>query len=513
MPATTTPLSYVAAALELFDGYGDADAVSGGGRMLGYRDVAALVRRLAGELQHRGVRPGTGVLVYAGNTVELPALQLALHLIGARTMWIAPIAGRTEIAQFARLSEPDVYLYDAIGKAGPGGDLAGRLGVPVLCLGPGGAGPDILDQPLREFVPPDDYAEPATCLQTSGTTGVPKLVHHRQAFYEQILTLAAAFVAEGFPQLRHLSHSPMAFASGQMTSLFNLFTGGVLFLEDTFDAGNALAIIGRERISSTYVSPPLLYQLLDHPALAETDTSAMFMLNVGAGPAAPSRLRQAIERFGPCLRIIYGLSEVIVVTAQPGLTEDPAHPERLRSSGLPYGDVRVEIRDADGDRLPAGRTGEIWASSRLSFAGYWGRPELTAATIVDGWVRTGDLGFVDEDGYLFVVDRIADTIVTGKSNWNVYTRPIEDLLIAQDGVRSAAVIGVPDEQYGEVPWAYVVPYAPAAPPSTQVLCDTIDAEFDDMWVPRGIEFVDDLPLTIAGKVDKQALRARHPGAR
>lgn len=513
MPAQIRTRSYVAAALELFEGYGDAPAISGGGRVLSYRDVAGLVIRLAGELQHRGVRPGDGVLVYAGNTAELPALQLALHLAGARSMWIAPIAGRTEIAQFARLAEPDFYLYDAVGKTGPGGDLAGQLDVPVLCLGPGGHGPDILDQPPRAFEPPEVHTEPATCLQTSGTTGVPKLVHHRQAFYEQILTLAAAFVAEGFPQLRHLSHSPMAFASGQMTSLFNLFTGGVLFLEEAFDAGNALAIIGRERISSTYVSPPLLYQLLDHPALATTDTSAMFMLNVGAGPAAPSRLRQAIERFGPCLRIVYGLSEVIVVTAQPGLTGDPEHPERLRSSGLPYGDVRVEIRDAERNPVPAGRTGEIWASSRLNFAGYWGQPELTAATIVDGWVRTGDLGFVDDDGYLYVVDRIADTIVTGRSNWNVYTRPIEDLLIAQDGVRAAAVIGVPDDEYGEVPWAYVVPYDSASPPDAGELAATIEREYDDMWRPRGVEFVAELPLTIAGKIDKQALRAGHPGAR
>ncbi|ONI68785.1 AMP-dependent synthetase [Kribbella sp. ALI-6-A] len=502
--------SYVKTALGLFAGYGDAPAIVAGDRRLSYAELRAQVLDLAATLQERGVGPGTGVLVLAGNTLELPALQLALHLVGARSMWIAPIAGRREIEAFARLSQPDVFVYDATSKAVLGERLAVQLGVPVHCLGPGGLGPDLLRPPSGTFTPEHSEVEPATCLQTSGTTGEPKLVHHRQAFYEQILTLAADYLAAGLPVLRHLSHSPMAFASGQITSFFNLFQGGVLFVENQWDAGRALATIERERINSTYVSPPLLYQLLDHPDLATTDVSSMFMLNVGAGPAAPSRLRQAIARFGPVLRIVYGLSEVIVVTAQPGLTEDPEHPERLRSSGTPYGDVRVEIRDADGQPLPAGETGEIYATSKLRFAGYWGRPDLTERTIVDGWVRTGDLGYLDSDGFLYVVDRVQDTIVTGASNWNVYCRPIEDLLQAQPGVRAAAVIGVPDEEFGEVPHAYVVRYAAAAVEAAELQA-VVRGEFNDMWVPRTVEFLDELPLTSAHKVDKVALRARHAG--
>jgi fatty-acyl-CoA synthase len=502
--------SYVVTALSLFASYGDRPAIVAGDRRLSYTELRAQVLDLAATLQDRGVGPGTGVLMLAGNSLELPALQLALHLVGARSMWIAPIAGRREIEAFARLSAPDVFVYDATTKAVLGERLAVQLGVPVHCLGAGGLGPDLLrPRPAGSpaFTAEYDDAEPATCLQTSGTTGEPKLVHHRQAFYEQILTLAADYLAAGLPVLRHLSHSPMAFASGQITSFFNLFQGGVLYVEDQWDAGRALATIQRERINSTYVSPPLLYQLLDHPDLATTDVSSMFMLNVGAGPAAPSRLRQAIARFGPVLRIVYGLSEVIVVTAQPGLTEDPEHPERLRSSGAPYGDVRVEIRGASGRVLPAGETGEIYATSKLRFAGYWGRPDLTERAIVDGWVRTGDLGYLDADGYLYVVDRVQDTIVTGASNWNVYCRPIEDLLAAQPGVRAAAVIGVPDEEFGEVPHAYVVLYGGASVDAAELQA-VIRDEFNDMWVPRAIDWLDELPLTSAHKVDKVALRAR-----
>jgi acyl-CoA synthetase (AMP-forming)/AMP-acid ligase II len=499
--------SYVVAALRLFAQYGEAEAIVAGGRRLTFAELRAQVLELAATLQDRGVGPGTGVLVLAGNTLELPALQLALHLVGARTMWIAPIAGRREIEAFARLSEADVFVYDARTKAVVGERLAVSLAVPVHCLGQGGLGPDLLvPTPGVTFQPEYGELTPATCLQTSGTTGEPKLVHHRQAFYEQILTLAADYLAAGLPVLRHLSHSPMAFASGQITSFFNLFMGGVLFLEDDWDAGRALATIERERINSTYVSPPLLYQLLDHPDLPATDVSSLFMLNVGAGPAAPSRLRQAIKSFGPVLRIVYGLSEVIVVTAQPGLTEDPEHPERLRSSGTPYGDVRVEIRDSAGAPVPPGQTGEIYATSRLRFAGYWGRPDLTERAIVDDWVRTGDLGYLDSDGYLYVVDRVQDTIVTGASNWNVYCRPIEDLLQSHPGVRAAAVIGVPDEAFGEVPHAYVVRYDGAVVTAGE-LQKLVRDEFNEMWTPRGIDFLAELPLTSAHKVDKVALRA------
>jgi fatty-acyl-CoA synthase len=500
--------SYVVTALGLFARYGETEAIVAGGQRLTFAQLRAQVLDLAATLQDRGVGPDTGVLVLAGNTLELPALQLALHLVGARTMWIAPIAGRREIEAFARLSEADVFVYDARTKAVVGERLAVSLGVPVHCLGEGGLGPDLLAPATATFQPEYGDLTPATCLQTSGTTGEPKLVHHRQAFYEQILTLAADYLAAGLPVLRHLSHSPMAFASGQITSFFNLFMGGVLFLEDEWDAGRALATIERERINSTYVSPPLLYQLLDHPDLPTTDVSSLFMLNVGAGPAAPSRLRQAIARFGPVLRIVYGLSEVIVVTAQPGLTEDPAHPERLRSSGAPYGDVRVEIRDADGRTVPPGQTGEIYATSKLRFVGYWGRPDLTERAIVDDWVRTGDLGYLDADGYLYVVDRVQDTIVTGASNWNVYCRPIEDLLQSHPGVRAAAVIGVPDAAFGEVPHAYVVRYDGAVV-TGQELQKLVRDEFNEMWTPRQIDFLAELPLTSAHKIDKVALRARH----
>ncbi|MEV0724709.1 AMP-binding protein [Micromonospora purpureochromogenes] len=502
---TDRPTSYVHQALELFAGFGDREALVGDGRRLSYTEVADEVRGLAGALAAHGVRPGAAVLVMLGNAVEGPLLQLALHLLGCRTMWIAPVTSRREIDEFVRLARPDAFVHDARAADGLGAEIATSLpGVPVLRLG-------------AELTPgapvelPDAPPAPESFLQTSGTTGTPKLVHHRESFYRQILALAADFRAAGFPLLRHLSHSPMWLASGQITTLFNLFTGGVLFLRQQWDPVAFIGTVEQERINSTFVTPPMLYQVLDHPALDGADFSAMFMFNVGAGPAAPARLRQAIARFGPVLRIVYGLSEAVVITALPGLAEDPAHPERLRSCGKPYGDVAIEIRDADGRVLPPGADGEVWVRTNLSFAGYHGQPELTAETLVDGWVRTRDIGHLDDEGYLYLVDRLQDRILTRQRSWPIYSRPIEDVLAGHPEVRAAAVIGVPDPVAGELPHAYVV-RAPRATVTGDELIALVTAELSETWAPGGVEFLDALPLNRSAKVDKLALRARHAAA-
>ncbi|MFI5837292.1 class I adenylate-forming enzyme family protein [Micromonospora sp. NPDC051300] len=499
--------NYVHEALELFAGFGDREALVGGGRRLSYPQVAAEVRGLAAALRRHGVRPGAAVLVMLGNTVEGPLLQLALHLLGCRSMWIAPVTSRREIDEFVALAAPEVFVHDP--RDPLGGQLAaGLAGVPVLCLGPDGAGPDLTAAGAADDDLPADVPAPESFLQTSGTTGTPKLVHHRESFYRQVLALAADFRAAGFPLLRHLSHSPMWLASGQVTTLFNLFTGGVLFLREQWDPAAFVATVDAERLTSTFVTPPMLYEVLDHPDLPGADFSAMFMFNVGAGPAAPARLRQAIERFGPCLRIVYGLSEAVVICAQPGLTEDPEHPERLRSCGRPYGDVTVEIRDADGRALPAGVDGEVWARTKLSFVGYHGQPELTAETLVDGWVRTRDIGHLDDDGYLYLVDRMQDRILTRQRSWPIYSRPIEDVLAGHPEVRAAAVIAVPDPVAGELPHAYVVT-TPGASVTGDELVALVTRELSETWAPGAVEFVDALPLNRSAKVDKRALRARY----
>ncbi|WP_329003380.1 AMP-binding protein [Kribbella sp. NBC_00709] len=487
LPGNST--NYVARVLHLFQEFSARPALARGDRSATYGELIADVLRFAAAFRDAGVRPGGKVLVMAANCFDAPALQLALHLHGCRVLWSAPITSRREIDRFAALADADAFVYDDASELGR--ELADSL-APM---------PAFRIADLDSSTPYEITATPApdSVLQTSGTTGDPKLVHHTQAFYEQILELAAAFVAQGFPMLRHYSGSPLWLASGQITTFFNLFTGGVLFLTDTWSPEEFYRIVPAERITSTYVTPPMLYELLDHPGGAEVDCSSLVMLNVGAGPAAPARLRQGIARFGPVLRIVYGLSECVVVTAQPGLAANM----RLASAGMPYGDVRIEIRDDDGNVLAPDQTGEVWVQSNLVFAGYLRQPELSAETLVDGWLRTRDVGYLDEDGYLFLVDRVHDMIVTTRRNWAIFCRPIEDALSAHPSVSTAAVIGVPDPVVGEAVHAFVVTRSPVPAEELQALVtDTLN----EMWAPAAIDFVDELPLTRIAKVDKVALR-------
>ncbi|MGE5830900.1 MAG: class I adenylate-forming enzyme family protein, partial [Micromonosporaceae bacterium] len=217
---------------------------------------------------------------------------------------------------------------------------------------------------------------------------------------------------------------------------------------------------------------------------------------------------QAIERFGNAVRPSYGMSEATFITAYNNFGHDPDHPQRLASCGLPYADTQIEIRDDDDRVLPAGEVGEVWVKAGLMMAGYWGDPELTQQTLVDGWLRTGDVGYLDADGYVYLVDRLKDMIITGYSATNVYCRPVEDALNAHPDVRAAAVIGVPDPTIGELVHAYVV-VAPDASATPADIRTFVIGQLNELWAPREVEFVDSLPLTAMGKVDKKALRARY----
>jgi fatty-acyl-CoA synthase len=544
--ATSGNSHYVLRALELLAGYGDREALVGRDRRFTYTQLCTAIMDMAGTMRFHGIRRAMTVVVLVDRPVEAPIVQLALHALGARTVWIDPDAARRDLGEYLRLVRPDVLLYDARTQGQRGRELGGLLGVPVLRLGTGGPepdlpAPDLLEPNLLEpnLLGPDllgpDLLEPAgaplepaeitgtpdSIFQTSGTTGVPKLVHHRETFYRQVIALAEELVASGEHRLRHLSVSALSYLSGQISTLLYLFAGGTLILLDGFEPADFLATIERERVNSTFVPPPLLYALLDSPALDAADVSGLEMLSVGAAPATTWRLRQAIDRFGPVVRITYGLSECPFISAFPEIGADPTRPDLLRSCGRPYGDVRVQIRAEDGTVLAdsgsgstSGRSavGELWVSSGLNFAGYWGQPELTGQTLVDGWVRTRDLGYRDADGRLYLVGRTSDVIITGQYCDKVYPRVVEDTLTSHPQVRAAAVIGVPSSRFGAAVHAYVVRY-PGATVTDAELAALVRAELAESWVPESIDFVDSLPVTATGKVNTAALRDRYAAAR
>jgi fatty-acyl-CoA synthase len=502
--------NYVWRAMDMFARHGDAEAIVAGGRRITYSALRTGVLTMAATLREYGIRNGMAVAALVANPPEAIVLHLALHALGCRSVWVARAPQRHQL-DFLRHAQVDAFVYDPTTHAAFGHDCADALApMPVYCLAPGGVGPDLAaHRPAEVRVDPDDpVSEPVSLFQTSGTTGRPKLVIHRHKLFQALPQLAERWVAEGRPVLRHFNSTGHWHVAAQMTSLMVLCMGGTLLLHNSFEVDAFLDAVARERVTSAVLAPPMLYALLDSPRLGTTDCSSLRVLTCGGSPLAPSRVAEAIDRLGPVLRIVYAMSESPGITELNNVSHDPAHPERLRSAGLPYGDVRVEVRDAQGRVLRPGRTGEIWVSSVLVTDGYWGEPELTRRTLVDGWLRTGDLGYKDADGYLYVVDRADDMILTGLGSTNVYTRPIEDALMAHPAVRAAAVIGVPHDRLGQAPYAYVV-LAEGAQVTGEDLRARVAAALNDTWTPVGVEFVPSLPLVAMGKADKQALRERY----
>lgn len=452
------------------------------------------------------------------NRPESIALQLALHLLGCRTVWIAGYAPYREQAEFVELAKVEVLIYEPARADKLVDELSSRTEpLQLLCVGPDGAGPDLLAAAAEEepeFVREPGTPEPSSLFYTGGTAGKAKLVHHEHRFFLALLAAAGYYRSIGELGMRHLSTTGFVHVSGQMPVLLTLCEDGTVFLADGVDLPVFLATVTRERVTSVFISPARLSELLDSDLLddPQTDTSSLRYLNTGGGPVSPTRLAQAIERLGPVLRPVYGLSEMPLVADQPFMVNDPEHPERLASVGRPFADARVQILGEKGEVLPVGEVGEVCAAGSLMMSGYWNQPEMTEEALVDGLLHTGDLGYLDEDGYLYLVDRKKDMLITTVGAANVYTRPVEDVLTAHPQVREAAVIGVPDESWGEVVHAFVVPSPDGELDRPELVAELkarVEAALTEYHVPRGVEFVDALPRTAIDKIDKVALRARH----
>jgi acyl-CoA synthetase (AMP-forming)/AMP-acid ligase II len=496
--------NYVLRALELFAEYGDREALIFGEDRMSFEQVRAGTLNLAATLRDRGVRPGMSVAVLIYLPIEGPALQLALHLLGCRVVWLTLGTGTPAMREYLTLTAPDFFIYDPRTQDELGRELASGLSVPVLRLAP-----DLLaDRPQETDVARLVAPGPESVYQTSGTTGAPKALVHGNVCFRQVLDLATGWEADGHPRLRHLTVTPLWWSAGTVATMITMGSGGLTVLQDGWEPAVFLRGVEAYRINYAFMSPPMFYQLLDDPAVSTSDTSSLYMLNVGTAPILTERLREGIAKLGPVVRIAYGLSESPYVTALAGITDDPRHAERLNSCGTPWGDVRLEIRAEDGTVLGPGEVGEVWVASRLNFTGYVGRPELTAQTLVDGWLRTHDVGYRDEEGYLYLVGRDQDMIITGQGSRKIYGRPIEDALTTHPRVRAAAVIGVPDPALVEVVHAYVVPDGEAMP-TVEELRRQVTAALPEICAPRSVDFVDSLPLVGLGKIDKKALRTRY----
>src|SRR5215470_3580726 len=508
--------NYVLAALGFFARMGPAEAIVHGGRRYTYAETRAAVLAMATALSGHGMHGDMTVVAVTRNHPESIILQLALHLLGCRTGFVSAGHPHRDQLSFIEDAGADVLIHDGGLADELISDALARADRPVLSLGPDDGRPDLLAEMVIAAAGSQTDGEPAAAgghepqalFCTGGTTGPPKLVLHRQRFYQALFLTAQLRRASGEPAVRHLGVPSFATTTGQLSALLALFQGGTALLMTAFGMAEFLAAIERERVTSTFLSPARLHEVLADRALAQTDCSSLRYLNCGGSAASRTDLAQAIERFGPVLRVVYGMTEAPLITEYPVRDIDPAHPQRLRSCGKGFATNKVEVRGEDGAALPAGETGEVWVAGPLLMAGYAGQPELTSRALVDGWLRTGDIGHTDEDGYLYLVDRAADVVVTGTPPVKVYSRPVEDVLGAHPGVRAAAVIGVPDTELGQAVHAFVV-RSPGTGVTAAELRDLVASELKEPAAPREVHFVARLPMAGKDKIDKKALRGRH----
>ncbi|MFJ2769220.1 class I adenylate-forming enzyme family protein [Streptomyces sp. NPDC087300] len=544
-PETSAPRTYVDRILEHWHKDEDTEALVQGTRRLTRGEARRELFRLGHALRRQGLGPGDGVGLFLANRVDSVLVQLAVHLIGCRVVFLPPEPGPGELAALVEQSGARAVVTDPL-FAARAADAAGRSVHAPALLGLGPCEPHCTDllavaaqcpETRPEDVPAPGADEAVTVLYTGGTLGRPKLAAHSHRLYDVLVDVVDGETEESAPDPAHdgppeprrtgffpamdpgtdrvLVATLLTHGSGHLTSLQALVTGSALVVLPEFEAGAALTALREERITATMFVPPMLYALLDHPECGPGVLPALRRIVVGGAATSPSRLQQAVEVFGPVLGQGYGQSEALGIAAFGAddlASEGARRPELWRSCGRAIADTEIEIRAEDGTTaLPARQVGEVCVRGETVMLGYYEDPERTAAALSGGWLRTGDLGYLDADGYLYLVDRAKDIIVTGSTSDNVYSRVLEDFLLTLPGVRNAAALGVPDDNYGEAVQVFLAT-AEGADVDPAVVGAAVTAELGPLYTPRGTVLLDELPTTKVGKVDKKALRAAWAGA-
>ncbi len=483
-----------------------------GARSFTWAQTCERVRRLAGALRARGLSGGERIAVLALNGVEYLELTYAAPLAG---LTLVPLNTRLSIselqAQIADCSAAALVFDDA--NRASAAALAG-LGLRlVVALGPQGAaaGAVAYEEMVASAAASDQVATDREAswaiIYTGGTTGPPKgvVLSHRAITHDVTQVLADL---QWGAQTRFLQATPLFHLAGLGPSYAVSAQGGTHHFLPVFVMEDFLALMAGERIEATALVPTMIGWLVNHPDLARHDLSAFRHLGYGASAIPEPVLRKAMTLFpGLSLAQFYGQTEVCgaltsLRAEHHDLAPDKAH--RLRSAGLPRPGVRVEIRDEHGLEVARGVWGEITGRSEGVFSGYLNQPELTASTMRDGWVRTGDVGYMDDDGFVYVTDRLKDMIVTGGEN--VSSSEVESVLARHPGVLQAAVIAAPDPQWGERVHA-VVCVRPGDTVTAEEIMEFCRQSMSGYKRPRSVDIRQTpLPTSAIGKIRKDLLR-------
>jgi len=481
-------------------------------RQLTYREFGELLSRFIQALEARGLKKGDAIATLSSNRPEAFLTTAASYVMGLRITWLHPLGSEDDHAYMIEDSGVTTLFFDPESFTERGRALIGR--VPGLSrvygFGPNPLGEDILaaaaslrPKPLEVRAGADDIC---VLIYTGGTTGKPKGVVHTQRVH---VTMVMMELAEwDWPaEVRFLAMTPITHAAGAMIVAV-LMQSGTFVMSKGFDADRFIHLVEKHRITATFLVPTMIYVLLDHPKIAAANLSSLDLVIYGASPMSPARLAEGMKRFGPVFMQLYAQSEAPnTVTVLRKADHDPDRwPHRLASCGTPIAGNQVKLLDEAGQEVAVGEVGEICVRGPLVMQGYWKKPAETAAAFRHGWLHTGDMARRDADGFLYIVDRSKDMIISG--GFNVYPREVEDVLTQHPAVASAAVIGVPDEKWGEAVKALVVLKAGQAASAAELIA-LVREHKGPVQAPKSVDFVDSLPVTGLGKLDKKAIRARY----
>ncbi|WP_036508869.1 AMP-binding protein [Nocardia aobensis] len=477
-----------------------------------YSEVETLSHRIAAALHREGLRPQAPVAILSGNSVL--AFPCVLGVLRSGCAWVALNARSTmeDMVALLDLVEAQALLFQS--ELAEIADQIGEQVASLLCqveIGGAKSGKPT----LAEWIAPADTKVPLPPLDgdattaffgTGGTTGRPKVVEIPNRAFETMIHAFLAHLPERSPV--HLVAAPLTHAAG--TGVFPVLTvGGTNVVHKSVDPGEILSSIERNQVTRLFLPPTAIYSLLTHDDVKTRDLSSLEYFLYGAAPMSVEKLKAAIDTFGPVMAQFYGQTELPMLCAFLSPEEhvealrDPRLIQRLRSCGRPSVVADIAIMDDTGQIMPSGASGEIVVRSSLRMTGYHKAPHQTAAVQrPGGWQATGDIGYLDTSGYLYIVDRKRDLIISG--GFNVFPSEVEQVLWEHPAVRDCAVIGLPDEKWGERVTA-VVEVELGQSVSEAELISLAKKKIGSVRAPKEVIFRS-LPRSDTGKILKRQLR-------
>ncbi len=482
-------------------------------RALSYGEMDRLVTRIAGTLALAGLGADSKIAVYAPNHIYGFACQYGILRAGC--IWVPinyRLSGPDALEMAASLKIEWVFFHSSLGDHVRGFQRALVRGLVCLdCETEFATSLDrwLIDTPTAvPSFPVRNPADTAALLCTSGTTGRSKgIVLSNRAFAAMIAGFDTVLPHDEPPV--HLVVAPLSHAAGVYASCL-LAHGGTNILLEHADPGAILDAIETYRATTIFLPPTLIYMLLSHPDVRSRNFSSLRSMLYGAAPMAEQKLREALDVFGPVLVQLYGQSEALMMCAFMSAEEhvealtNPERAHRLFAAGREGPMVRVEIMNDEGGILPPRAQGEIVVRGEIVMDCYFDDPEGTHQAQLHGWHHTGDVGFKDEDGFIYVVDRKKEMIISG--GFNIFPREIEQVVMTHPAIQDCAVVGIPDPKWGEAVMAAVELRSGAKLDVEQLLAHC-RARLGGMKTPKSIAIVDRLPRSSTGKVLRREVRA------